>query len=201
MIGHARHRTGRVTDFEAEVVLTKNSPANNVGFTPTDTSAVAWGAEIEGNPGFVLTPGLWQITMTGNHTVNYANPNQAPRPIGPIIESVTGGPSTPIAGRRIVYNGTIGTGGDPEAALNVPQGTSDIRNGLFAASDPDRFNFIFGPNDPDGDPIDFDAGASFFLTITENCSFKFYYDPTPGGLTISYTVTDGLYTVTARRMA
>ena len=197
MIGHARHRTGRVSAFEAEIVLTKSGPSPGEGWTPTDSSAAAYG-DTAGNSIFVLNPGLWQLSMTGTHTVSYNQPNQAPRAIGPMIECVTGGPGNPVAGRRIVFNGSIGGTGDAEAALAVPHGTSSIYNGLYAADNADRFNFLFGPVGTNNDQF---TGASFRLALREPCAFQFVYDTSPGGLDISYVVTAGNYTITARKLA
>ena len=194
MIGHARHRTGRVAEFEAEIVLTKSGPSPGEGWTPTDSSAAAYG-DTAGNSVFVLNPGLWQLSMTGTHTVSYNLPNQAPRSIGPVIECITGG-NNPVAGRKVVY-----------ASSSVPNGTSSIYNGSYTdatvttglAAYENRFNFLFGPVGFADDQFN---QASFRLALREPCAFQFVeYDTSPGGIDISYVVTAGNYTITARKLA
>lgn len=207
MIGHARHRTGRVAAFEQQLVLTKSSPANDILFQPTVQTGIAYGADVQGRSGFVLNPGLFEITLTGTQTVAYANPNQAPRAIGPMLICFTGGANAPVAGRRVVYNGSVSGPGDEDAGLLVPQGTSEIRNGTFQGgappgleNSPDRFNLLFGPVGAFDDQFN-QATLQLRVGAGTTVAFQLVYDLTPGGLDISYQVTAGTYTLTVNRLA
>lgn len=196
MIGHSRHRTGRATAYEHAIRFTKNSASNNVGWTQLDPSPYA-SSSVVGLPTFTLEPGLWQLTLSGTHTVNYTNPLQANQPIGPMVECITLSATLPLTQRRIVFNGIINLGGDPQAAQSVPQGTSDVYNGLYLSGDTDRDQFSFGPDQPGS----LDDRGDTTVRLDQQCSFTFFYDSTPGGLTINYQVTAASYLLTCYKLA